>query len=342
MMKKIVTFGEILLRWSRNGARRFSQGYDWQGHFGGSEANVAVSLARLGNKVGYVSRIPLNEVGNACLHELRYYGIDVSDVVRGGTRMGTYYFEKAADLRRSQVIYDRDGSSFYSCAPGMFPWKEIFSRADIFHCSGITCAVSQSATDATFEAVRAAKEKGLRITCDINFRKNLWRYPGADAPATLGALMQYSDFIFGDQDEWEIVTGVPQVPMDHMREDTILDMDAYRRYFDMMHEKFPACREMMLGLRNQMTSTHHTLTALLWYDGTIYSSRIYDINDIIDPVGVGDAFVAAYIHASERWKGDPQFCLDFSIAAAMLKNSVQGDFNLVTEEEILAVQDSAF
>ncbi len=315
---------------------RLSQGYDWEGHFGGSEANVAVSLAVLGNQVGYVSRIPDNEIGNACLRELRRYGIDISEIVRGGDRLGTYYFEAASSVRRSQVVYDRMGSSFYSSATGMYPWRDIFAHTDIFHCSGITCAVSQSATEATFEAVHSAKEMGLRITCDINFRKNLWRYPGADAHKTLNALMQYSDYIFGDQDEWEVATGVKQVPMDHMMADTELDMEAYGQYFDEMHRQFPHCREMMLGLRNQISTTRHTLTALLWYEGEIYRTRIYDISPIVDPMGVGDAFVAAYIHAAEKWPGNPQRCLDFCTAASMLKNSIVGDFNLVTEEEILA------
>ena len=335
-MKKIVTFGEILLRWSKNGARRFGQDNAWEGQFGGSEANVAVSLSILGDQVGYISRLPDNNIGRACLKNLRYYGIDVSDVVLGEGRMGTYYFERAADIRKSLVVYDRQGSSFYLTAPGMFPWRDIFSHTDIFHCSGITCAVSQSAADATFEAVRTAREMGLRITCDINYRRNLWKYEGADAHKTLNALMQYSDFIFGDQDEWEVATGVKQVPMDHMMADTQLDMEAYRRYFEEMHRQVPHCREMMLGLRNQITTSHHTLTALLWYDGVIYQTRIYDINDIIDSVGVGDAFVAAYIHAAEKWPGDAQRGLDFAVAAAMLKNSVSGDYNLVTEAEILA------
>ncbi|MBQ3766176.1 MAG: sugar kinase [Bacteroidales bacterium] len=334
-MKRIVTFGEILLRWSKGGALRLSQGDAWEGQFGGSEANVAVALSILGNRVGYVSRIPANAIGQACLNKLRYYGIDVSDVVRGGERLGTYYFERAADVRRSLVIYDRNGSSFYSAAPGMFPWRDIFSRTDIFHCSGITCAVSRSATDATFEAVRTAKEMGLRITCDINYRRNLWKYEGADAHRTLNDLMQYSDFIFGDQDEWEVATGVPKINEEKMMADSVLDMDAYRRYFDEMHRQFPNCHEMMLGLRNQLTTNHHTLTALLWYGGEIYTTRIWDITHIVDSVGVGDAFVSAYIHAAERWKGDPQRGLDFATAAAMMKNSVVGDFNLVTEEEIL-------
>ena len=335
-MKRVVTFGEILQRWSPPGAQRIGQGGMWEGQFGGSEANVAVSLALLGNNVGYVSRIPQNVVGDACLRQLRYYGIDVSDVARGGERLGTYYFEKAADLRRSLVVYDRQGSSFWSTAPGMFPWADIFSRTDVFHCSGITCAVSRSAADATFEAVRTARDMGLRITCDINYRRNLWKYEGADAHKTLNALMQYSDYIFGDQDEWEVATGVPKIPETGMMADSVLDMEAYGRYFDEMHRQFPACRAMMLGLRNQLTTNHHTLTALLWYEGKIYQTRIFDICNIVDSVGVGDAFVAAYIHASMKWPGDPQRSLDFCTAAAMLKNSVVGDFNLVTEEEILA------
>ena len=237
--------------------------------------------------MGYVSRIPQNVVGDACLRKLRYYGIDVSDVVRGGERLGTYYFEKAAD--------------------------------------------------ATFEAVRTAQEAGLRITCDINYRRNLWKYQGADAHRTLNALMQYSDYIFGDQDEWEVATGVPKIPEDKMMADTQLDMEAYGRYFEEMHRQFPHCSEMMLGLRNQLTTNHHVLTALLWYKGTIYQTRIFDIENIVDSVGVGDAFVSAYIHASKKWPGQPQRCLDFSCTAAMLKNSIVGDFNLVTEEEICAL-----
>lgn len=337
MNKRFVTFGEILMRWSPLGALRMAQGNLWEGQFGGSEANVAVSLAVLGESVGYVSRIPANAVGDACLRTLRGQGIDVSDVVRGGDRLGGYYFEHAADLRKSLVVYDRQGSSFYSSAPGMFPWADILGRAHTFHCSGITGAVSQSAADATLEALQTARDMGLRITCDINYRKNLWKYQGANAHDTLHAMMQYSDFIFGDQDEWEVATGVSKIPEEGMMASSVLDMEAYGRYFAEMHRQFPHCQEMMLGLRNQLSTNHHTLTALLWYKGQIFQSRIYDITHIVDSVGVGDAFVAAYLHASRKWPGEAQRCLDFSIAAAMLKNSIVGDANLVTEEEILQV-----
>ena len=334
MEYKIVTFGEILLRWSKDHCFRIGQGNQYNGNFGGSEANVAVSLSLLGDSVEYVSRIPRSQIGQACVNALRNYGIDTRHVEWGGERLGTYYFEASAAMRNSKVVYDRNGSSFYSCAPGMFPWREIFKDVQLFHCSGITCSVSKSAADATFEAVRIAKEMGLTICCDINYRKNLWKY-GADAHTILHELMQYSDFIFGDQNEWEVATGVPHIHVDNMQADTQLDMDAYRRYFDEMHRQFPNCRSMILALRNQMTTNHHTLTGLLWHEGEIYLPRIYDIYPVLDPMGVGDAYVAAYIHAALKRPYDPQFQIDFALAASQLKNSISGDFNLVTEEEIL-------
>ena len=335
MSNKVVTFGEVLLRFSKNGLRRLQQGSQLNGNYGGSEANVAVSLALLGDEIEYVSRVPDSQIGQACLNELRYYGVNVDHVVRGGERLGTYYFESSAGLRNSQVVYDRQNSSFYSSAPGMFPWKEIFAHAQVFHCSGITCSVSQSAADATFEAVSTAREMGLTVCCDINYRKNLWRY-GADAHETLHKLLQYSDFIFGDQGEYEVATGMPRVPFKAADAQAEIDMEAYARWFADVQKQFPQCKKFILAMRNQISSTHHTLTGLLYNKGKLLRTRIYDIDPVIDPMGVGDAFVAAYVHASLKWPEDNQRCLDFSLAASQLKNSVSGDFNLVTEEEILA------
>ena len=334
MSNKVVTFGEVLLRFSKNGLRRLQQGSQLNGNYGGSEANVAVSLALLGDEIEYVSRVPDNQIGQACLNELRYYGVNVDHVVRGGERLGTYYFESSAGLRNSQVVYDRQNSSFYSSAPGMFPWKDIFAHAQVFHCSGITCSVSQSAADATFEAVRTAREMGLTVCCDINYRKNLWRY-GADAHATLHKLLQYSDFIFGDQGEYEVATGIARVPFKAADAYAEIDMEAYGRWFAEVQNQFPQCKKFILAMRNQISSTHHTLTGLLYNEGKLLRTRIYDIDPVIDPMGVGDAFVAAYVHASLKWPEDNQRCLDFSLAASQLKNSVSGDFNLCSEEEIL-------
>ena len=147
--------------------------------------------------------------------------------------------------------------------------------------------------------------------------------------------MQYSDFIFGDQNEWEVASGVPHIPIDNLYADTKLDMEAYGAYFDELHRQFPRCRQMLLALRNQISTNHHTLTGLLWSEGKIYTATIYDIYPVLDPMGVGDAYVAGFIHAAIKWRGDAQRCLDFALAASQLKNSISGDFNLVTEEEIL-------
>lgn len=336
MEKKIVTFGEVLLRWSKDGCRRLSQGTRFNGNYGGSEANVAVSLATLGDNVEYVTRVPDNIIGNACCNELRYYGLNIDHVIKGGDRLGTYYFEEAAAMRNSCVVYDRNDSSFNSIQPGMIDWREVFRDASIFHCSGITCAVSQSAADATFEAVRIAKEMGLTICCDINYRKNLWKY-GADAHDVLNQLMQYSDFIFGDQGEYDVATRIPRVPFKPVDASGVVDEAAYLDFFAKVQALYPHCKNFILAIRNQMESTHHTLTGLLYTRGKLVKTRIYDIQPIVDPMGVGDAFVAAYVHAALKWPRDYQRQLDFSLAASALKNSISGDFNLNTEQEIEAV-----
>lgn len=332
---KIVTFGEVLLRLSKDNNRRLSQGCDFHGNYGGSEANAAVSMTMFGNDVEYVTRLPKNDMGTACLMSLREYGLKLNHVCWGGERLGTYYFEDAAAMRNSRVVYDRKESSFYSMTPGMADWHAIFSDATLFHCSGITCALSYEAKDATFEAVRIADEMGLTISCDINYRRNLWQY-GADAHEVLHQLMQYSDFIFGDQNEWEVASGIPHIPFLAQDSSYQINKEAYEEYFSEMHLQFPRCRQMLIALRNQITSNHHTLTGVLWSDGKLYTTRIYDISPIIDPMGVGDAFVAAFIHARGKWGEVPQRCLDFALAASQLKNSVTGDFNLVTEEEVIS------
>lgn len=331
---KIVTFGEVLLRLSKSNSRRLSQGQVFHGNYGGSEANAAVSMAMFGNKVEYVTRLPKNDMGQACLMSLREYGLSLNHVCWGGERLGTYYFEGAAAMRNSRVVYDRNGSSFYSMTPGMVNWRDIFSDATLFHCSGITCALSYEAQDATFEAVRTADEMGLTISCDINYRRNLWQY-GADAHDVLHQLLQYSDFIFGDQNEWEVVSGMPHIPFTAQDSTYQIDTEAYEHYFAELHKQFPRSRQMLMALRNQITSNHHTLTGVLWNDGKIFTTRIYDISPVIDPMGVGDAFVAAFIHARGKWGDNPQRCLDFALAASQIKNSVTGDFNLVTEEEVI-------
>lgn len=333
---KIVTFGEILLRLSKHGSQRLFQGDGFDGAYGGSEANVAVSLAQLGDHVEYVTRVPDNPIGDAALMHLRQLGLDVSHVVRGGKRMGSYYFEPSAAFRSSRVVYDRDDSAFNTLAYGDIDWDPIFKDAGLFHCSGITCATSRAALDTTMDAVVMADERGIELTCDINYRSTLWKYPGANARQSLSELMRYSSFVFGDQNEWYMASGLEPIPFTATDDTYRFDLEAYARYFDKLHKMFPRCKRMLIGHRNQLSFQHHVNAAVLWAEGKIYTSRFYDIEPIVDQMGVGDAWVAAFIHARMRWPDNDQLCLDFSVSASALKNTIPGDQNLVTETEIMA------
>ena len=232
MSKRIVTFGELLLRFSKPDHKRFTQGEVMLGNFGGSEANVAVSLATLGEQVEFVTRLPDTPMGKAARMKLNEYNVGTRNILYGGKRLGTYYFEEAAAMRNSLVIYDRANSSYYSLKPQMLNWKQILKDADVFHASGITAAISQESADATFEALDTANSMNLKISCDINYRKNLWKY-GADPKETLGRMLQYSDIVFGDKIEYEFMTD-RQVPFEALDENYELDL-VHRLLFSRLH-----------------------------------------------------------------------------------------------------------
>ena len=339
--QKIVTFGELLLRFSKPGHLRLTQGDMFTSKYGGSEANVAVSLATLGEDVTYITRLPDTPVGHAgamCLAEL---GVDTRHVLYGGQRIGTYYFEPAAGMRAAKVIYDRANSAYYDLKPGMIPWREILRDADIFQVSGITAAISQQAADATFEALDIAEDMGITISFDINYRKNLWRY-GADPRATLRKMLSRCDMMFGDAIEFEWISEHPQPPFTATDSNFEMQMAEYAEWFDELHADYPRLRHWLMGMRNIVSSNHHTLTALLWSEGELLQAPIMDIPDVVDPVGVGDAFMGAYLHARNRFPNDNQRQLNYSLAAAALKNTIPGDFNLSTDDEILDVLDHRF
>ena len=331
---KIVTFGEVLLRFSSPARLRLTQTGVMNANYGGSEANGAVSLSMLGNEVRYVTRLPRNAMGQACEQRLRELGLDTRFVCWGGERIGTYFFEQAASLRSPRMVYDRKGSAFYDLQPGMIPWRDVFRGMDAFCCSGITCAVSQSAADATFEAVRTADEMGLTIACDINYRKNLWHY-GAEAADVLPRLMQHADIIFGDAGEWELTSGLPRIPFKATSPDYPVEVEAYTDMFRRIADRFPRCRKFILGLRNEPSTNRHLLSGVMYNREQLFTARIYDINPVVDPMGVGDAYLAAYLHAYLNRHDDDQQCLDFSLAASALKSTISGDFNLTTEDEVL-------
>ena len=330
---KFVTFGELLLRFSKNDHLRLSQGDYFTTKYGGSEANVAVSLATLGDSVKYISRLPETPVGHAGVQNLMQLGVDCRHVLFGGQRIGTYYLEPAAGMRPSKVIYDRIPSAFSELQPGMIPWREILSDASVLHVSGITAAISESAAEATFEALDAADSLGVKVSFDINYRKNLWKY-GAEPRATLKRMLSRCDYMFGDAIEFEWLSQRPQPPFTAVDSRFEMQMDEYKAWFDDLHREFPRCRKWLMGMRNMVASNHHLLTALLWDDGELLKAPINDINGVVDASGVGDAFMAGLLHAVYTYPDNPQQQLNYALAASTLKNTIPGDFNLASDAEI--------
>ena len=338
-MKKIITFGELLLRFSKNDHLRLSQGDYFTCKYGGSEANVAVSLATLGNYVEYVTRLPDTPVGRAGVMRLQELGVNCRHVLFGGQRIGTYYFEPAAGMRSAKVVYDREHSASSELQPGMLPWEDILKGADVLHITGITAAISRSSLDATLEALDVADRLGVKVSFDINYRKNLWRYAGADPRATIGLLLSRCDLMFGDAIEFEWLCQRRQPPFTATDTRFEMQMDEYREWFEQLHSQYPRCRKWLMGMRNMVASSRHLLTALLYTsdDGNHYEllrAPIHDINGVVDPSGVGDAFMAGLLHSVSAFPDDPQRQLNYSLAASALKNTIPGDFNLATDEEI--------
>ena len=336
--QKIVTFGELLLRFSKPGQLRLTQGDMFTSKYGGSEANVAVSLATQGEDVTYITRLPDTPVGHAGAQCMAQMGVDISSIVYGGQRIGTYYFEPAAGMRAAKVVYDRDHSAYYDLAPGMIDWRTILKDADIFQVSGITAAISQQAADATFEALDVADELGITVCFDINYRKNLWKYEGAEPRKTLSRMLSRCDMMFGDAIEFDWLSQHPQPPFTATDSNFEMQMKEYGEWFDELHAAYPRVKHWMMGMRNIVSSNHHTLTALLYTDNKLLQAPIMDIPDVVEPVGVGDAFMGGWLHAISLFPNDMQKQLNYSLAAAALKNTIPGDFNLSTEEEILDVK----
>ena len=339
---KIITFGELLLRFSKDQHQRLSQGRTFTSMYGGSEANVAVSLATLGDDVEYVTRLPDTPVAHAGAQNLMQLGVGMSHVQWGGTRIGTYYLEPAAGMRASKVIYDRAGSAYSELQPGMIPWREILRGASVLHVSGIATAITQNAADATFEAMDIADEMGVKVSLDLNYRKNLWRY-GAEPRETIGRMLARCDMMFGDAIEFEWLCQRSQPPYTATDTHFEMQMDEYREWFEQLHEQFPRCQRWLMGMRNMVASSRHLLTALLYTAAPtpdtshLLRSRIHDINGVVDPSGVGDAFMAGMLHCAFQPGMTEQRLLDYALAAAAMKNTIIGDFNLATDEEITAV-----
>jgi len=330
-MKKIVTFGEIMLRLSPPGALRFGQARSFDVVYGGGESNVAVTLANFGLATEFVTRLPSNEIGDACLQYLRQYSLGTNHILRGGERLGIYFLETGAVMRGSQVVYDRANSSFATIKPGMVDWKTVFQDALWFHWTGITPAISEGAAIVCQEAVETARTMGVTVSCDMNYRAKLWKW-GKSAREVMEQLVAKSDVAIGNEEDAEKVFGIKAPETDvHTGK---VSSEQYVYVCDELHKKFPNLKTIAITLRGSLSASHNTWSAILWQDNRIYSAPLYNITHIVDRVGGGDSFMGGLIYGLLTFANDPQKTLDFAVAASALKHTVFGDFNLVTVSEV--------
>ena len=336
MGKKIVTFGEMLLRLTTPGNLRLQQAQSFDANFGGSEVNVAVSIAAYGGEVELVTALPDNPLGKVCLMRLREHSVGTEGVMMmKGERLGTYIVEKAADLRPATVIYDRKDSAFSRLRPGMIDWEKAFADADIFHWSGIDASLTQGLADVCAEAIGVAERMGVKVSCDINYRKNLWLY-GRTAEEVLVPLMRRSDIIFGSSGEYEKALGL-KAPAFRLRSSAErIDAAEYGDYCSRVSGMLPRCKYLFMCMRNAMTSERHCLEGVLYTGGGLKVSPTYEVNNVVDSMGVGDAFVGAMLYAVQNYDDD-QKKLDFAMGGSALKNTIVGDYNMVSADEVEAL-----
>jgi 2-dehydro-3-deoxygluconokinase len=328
-MAQFLSFGEIMLRLKTPGNERFLQSPVFEATFGGGEANVAVALANYGFDSGFVTALPKNDIAEAALRELRGFGVDVSHVRRGGDRMGIYFLETGANQRPSKVVYDRSGSAIAQCKPGDFDWAGIFAGAQWFHITGITPALSQSAADLSLEAVRAARQAGLTVSCDFNYRGKLWKY-GKSAPEVMTALVKSVDVGIANEEDCQKSLGI-KAGVDVAGGE--LDLGKYEALSDKVLSTFPDMSAIAITLRESHSADHNGWSACFRDAGGFRLSRRYDISDIVDRVGGGDSFASALIYGLNAYT-DRQQSLEFAVAASCLKHSILGDFNRVSVAEV--------
>ena len=332
MKDKIVTFGEIMLRLATPDYLRFNQATAYSATFGGGEANVAVSLANYGMKAEFVTRLPHNDIARACLMDLRGYGVVTDHIVFGGDRIGIYFLETGAVARPSKVIYDRAHSAIAEIQSGMIDWETVFGDARWFHWTGITPAISQGAADVCLEAVKAANRLGITVSCDLNFRKNLWKY-GKSASEVMPELVAGSDVILCNEEDCEKIFGIKPEGFDAAKTGGDVDESKFESVCKQMMSRFPKARKVIITLRGAVNANHNTWGGVLFSEGRLYQSRRYDITHIVDRVGGGDSFMGGLIYGLLSYSDD-QKALDFATAASCLKHTIYGDFNQVTVEEV--------
>lgn len=332
-MKKIVTFGEIMLRLSPPGFLRFSQTDQFDVVYGGGESNVAISLANYGLDAHFVTRLPNNDIGQCALMELRKRNVKTEQIIYGGDRLGIYFLETGAVARGSKVVYDRAHSAIAEIRPGMVNWKEVFRNTEWFHWTGITPAISQGAADVCLEALKVAKKMGVTISTDLNYRAKLWKYNG-DREAIMTELTSYCDIVLGNEEDAEKHFGIKPEGLDITTQGKHVKAEAFLSVCEQMIKKFPNAKKVITTLRGSLSASHNTWAGVLYDGQKLYKSREYEITHIVDRVGGGDSFMGGLIYGLIKYPEDNQSALDFAVAASCLKHTIKGDANLVTVEEV--------
>jgi 2-dehydro-3-deoxygluconokinase len=337
MNDRIVTFGEVMLRLKSPGFERLLQSAMLEATFGGGEANVAVSLAQFGRQVSFVTALPPNPLGDACIAFLRGRGVDVTGILRQGERMGTYYYEAGADQRPSRVVYDRQHSSIMEALPGVFDWEHLFEGAGWFHITGITPALSENAARSSLQAVEVAHKLGLTVSCDYNYRKNLWKY-GRTSQEVMIDLVRQVDIGIANEEDCQRALGITleKRRWEQELEDGQVDPGRYRELCELVLAAFPNLKIQAITLRASHSADRNGWAACLYNRSEFMLSKHYEVDDIVDRVGTGDAFAAGLIYGLSG--GIPAGeALEFATAASCLKHSIPGDMNNCTVEEVQAL-----
>jgi len=326
---KYLTFGEIMLRLKTPGVERFFQNPMLEATFGGGEANVAVSLANFGCDAAFLSVLPTNAIGDKCIKELRRFGVDAARVLRGPGRMGIYFLEGGANQLPSKVVYDRAGSAIFLAVPGDIDWNAAFKGIGWFHITGITPAISESAMLLSLESVKEAKKRGVTVSCDLNFRNNLWKY-GKSAPEVMPELTKYVDVAIANEEDVQKSLGLTaDVKVEHGD----LDREKYKALSDAVLVKYPDMKLIAITLRESESADINGWAACLNDRTDFIESRRYKISDIVDRVGGGDSFSAGLIYGLNHCDNHKQ-ALEFAVAASCLKHSIGGDFNRVDVSDV--------
>ncbi len=333
-MNTVVNFGEIMLRLKSPGSTRLFQEPALEATFGGGEANVAVSLARLGIPSVYVSAVPGNLLGDAVIAELRRHGVNTEYMQRREGRMGIYFLESGAAQRPSTVLYDRDHSAFSRINPGDIDWPVVFSGADWFHTSGITPALSPNVAEETLRAAQTAQKAGLTVSVDLNYRKKLWKY-GKSAPEIMIPIVSQADILVANEEDIQNSLGITGKVSDGST--GMINYNAYRDLAEKVLAEFPNLSHVAVTLRESYSADNNDWSAVLLSRGDFHVSQKYHITDIVDRVGAGDAFSAGLIYAMMTRADDPAYALEFATAASCLKHTIPGDFNLSRCSEIEAL-----